>query len=728
MTDAACKYPGFISYSHRDRAVAEWLHRAIERYRVPRRLIGSPGAHGPVPARLYPIFRDRDELAAGPLAGPLMEAIGQSRCFVLICSPESAASRWVNDEVAEFLKHSPPSRLLCLIADGEPHAADPARECLPPVLRERGIEALAAELHDDADGRDHARLKIIAGLLGVGFDELRRRDLVARNRRLIAIAGLSLVVATLTVVLALVALRARDEAERSRQQGEELIGFMLGELREQLEPLGKLGLLDAVGDRAMAYFAGLDGGRAPGPRALAARARALRQIGEVRLAQGRPEEALQTLVAALALQRERVAATPDDDEQRFELGQTEYWVGYAAWRAGDFDRAEARFRAYQQIAETLAARAPARIAWQAEVAYAWNNLGVLAFERRRYADAHALFGRALAAGQALQARGPVPPDLEMLLIGTLPWEGQALMKLGDSAAAMAIYARHADRLRRLLADRPDDRRAQNLLTSSLSTYGFSALEIDQPLLALDIAREGAAVATALVQADPANLDNLASLAYHQQIEGTARFQLRQWPAATEALDAAIGSLDRLLALDPSQQLPRLSLLSARELAFALHWRAGQPNALRTLAHDALAGLDTLAGDAAEAPTIRAAAHLLALEVALYVDRDPAAAARHRQAASAALDAADERAPELGRRVSRLQTLLGLMSGLGHVPDAAWPENHAAWTYSVVGFIERHCPQTGASEPTLDCRQLRPVAAAARAAPSRPSAPESRHDP
>lgn len=91
MTAAGCKYPGFISYSHRDQTVAEWLHRAVERYRVPKRLIGSAGAHGPVPARLYPIFRDRDELAAGPLAGQLFDAIGQSRCFVLICSPPRPA-------------------------------------------------------------------------------------------------------------------------------------------------------------------------------------------------------------------------------------------------------------------------------------------------------------------------------------------------------------------------------------------------------------------------------------------------------------------------------------------------------------------------------------------------------------------------------------------------------------------------------------------------------------
>ena len=56
------KYWAFISYSHQDRAWAEWLHKAVETYRVPRRLVGRPSRNGPTPSRLFPVFRDRDEL------------------------------------------------------------------------------------------------------------------------------------------------------------------------------------------------------------------------------------------------------------------------------------------------------------------------------------------------------------------------------------------------------------------------------------------------------------------------------------------------------------------------------------------------------------------------------------------------------------------------------------------------------------------------------------------
>ena len=58
------RYTAFLSYSHKDAAAAGRLHRRLEAYRLPKRLAGSMGARGPVPDRLWPIFRDREELPA----------------------------------------------------------------------------------------------------------------------------------------------------------------------------------------------------------------------------------------------------------------------------------------------------------------------------------------------------------------------------------------------------------------------------------------------------------------------------------------------------------------------------------------------------------------------------------------------------------------------------------------------------------------------------------------
>ena len=90
--ESAFKYRAFISYSHRDESWARWLHRSLENYRVPRHLVGRETAHGPVPARLAPVFRDRDELAtATNLGETLTRALAQSACQIVVCSPPRRA-------------------------------------------------------------------------------------------------------------------------------------------------------------------------------------------------------------------------------------------------------------------------------------------------------------------------------------------------------------------------------------------------------------------------------------------------------------------------------------------------------------------------------------------------------------------------------------------------------------------------------------------------------------
>src|SRR5438270_7821306 len=94
------KYWAFISYSHQDEAWAQWLHRALETYQVPRRLVGRVSSVGKVPRRLFPVFRDRDELpGAADLGDTIQNALIHTRYLVVICSPRSAVSRWVNEEV-----------------------------------------------------------------------------------------------------------------------------------------------------------------------------------------------------------------------------------------------------------------------------------------------------------------------------------------------------------------------------------------------------------------------------------------------------------------------------------------------------------------------------------------------------------------------------------------------------------------------------------------------------
>ena len=191
MSDGEYKYWAFISYSHQDKNWGDWLHKTLETYRVPRRLVGRTSRDGAVPRRLYPIFRDREELpSSADLGNNIGDALRRSRYLVVICSPHAAPSRWVNEEIKAFKKLGREDRILALIVDGEPNASDKPdsglAECFPPALRHkldaRGelsterVEPIAADARAGKDGRQNAKLKLLAGLLGVAYDELKQRE------------------------------------------------------------------------------------------------------------------------------------------------------------------------------------------------------------------------------------------------------------------------------------------------------------------------------------------------------------------------------------------------------------------------------------------------------------------------------------------------------------------------------------------------------------------------
>jgi tetratricopeptide (TPR) repeat protein len=219
----AVRYAAFISYNHRDRKVAAWLHRSLEAYRIPPRLRGQETALGVLGTRLPPVFQDREELSASSdLAASVREALNDAASLIVICSPDGAQSRWVNEEIRTFTALGRRDRIQCLIISGEPNASrvaggDKALECLPPALFENdGGEPLAADIRAGQDGRTAARLKLLAGVLGVPYDELRQREQARRQRRLAWLAAASTAGFALTSGLAVAALLARAEAVEQR--------------------------------------------------------------------------------------------------------------------------------------------------------------------------------------------------------------------------------------------------------------------------------------------------------------------------------------------------------------------------------------------------------------------------------------------------------------------------------------------------------------------------------
>jgi tetratricopeptide (TPR) repeat protein len=509
-------YRAFLSYSHQDQSWAQWLHRAIETYRVPSRLVGQPTAAGPIPRRLAPIFRDRDELpSATDLGRKVGEALERSANLIVICSPAAAASRWVDAEVLAFKRLGRADRIFCLVVAGEPNATDlPGRaneECFCPALRfavdangaltRERAEPIAADARPHGDGKSNARLKVIAGLIDVGFDALKQREQHRRNRKWALLAAASFAGMLLMGGLSVYALRARSEAIAQRGEAEGLIEFMLGDLRKKLEPVGRLDALDAVGERALKYYSAQDAG-ALDADSLGRRARALHLIGEVDDLRGNLDHALDVFDAAARSTGELLARSPNNAQRIFDHAQSVYWVGAVAFQRGQNDVAEKSFDAYRALAERLVALEPAKDDWQAEVGYAYSNLGTLMIRTGRAPEAVEAFGHALAVSSALAERAPDDAGRQMDDAQSHAWLADAIEKqmrfdaaLAERTAELAIYEK-------VLASDPQNNSAKR--SELVSRHAIARLSIARGELTPAIEQLNTAVklADGLIAAEP----------------------------------------------------------------------------------------------------------------------------------------------------------------------------------------------------------------------------------
>ena len=163
-------FDAFISYSHRDLSFGKWLQRKLETFPIPADMRGER----PRGQKLR-IFRDQTDLAGTGLQDSLKQNLRDSRFLIVLCSPSSAASSWVNEEVLYFISLGRRDRIIPFIIDGEPMSDDPARECYPEGLRNiEDYTLLGANIQEI--GRNKAFLKLVSILLGVRFGRLVDRE------------------------------------------------------------------------------------------------------------------------------------------------------------------------------------------------------------------------------------------------------------------------------------------------------------------------------------------------------------------------------------------------------------------------------------------------------------------------------------------------------------------------------------------------------------------------
>lgn len=203
MKENNYRYFAFISYSHKDKRLAKWLQRKLEHYRLPSALSKKEPS---IPRKLK-VFRDKTDLLPGFLSEGLKDELEASKCLIVICSPCSAQSKWVGEEIEHFKKIGRQDRIIPFIVDGVAYSDNEERECYNRALKKGMPELLGVDIHEDGDKltfmkSERAFIKVVSKMLDISFDSLwrrQRRYLVQKSM----IYSLALIIAVILVLFSI---------------------------------------------------------------------------------------------------------------------------------------------------------------------------------------------------------------------------------------------------------------------------------------------------------------------------------------------------------------------------------------------------------------------------------------------------------------------------------------------------------------------------------------------
>lgn len=231
------KYFAFISYSRKDSRAASFFHRKIEHFRIPTKYVA--------PERLprnrkfaKPVFRDRRDLETrqNSFSEDIKRALESSRYLLVICSPNSAGSEWVEAEISHFLKtHGDDLSLVVpVILTGVPGTGSSDSECLPPALRDEAVFSrnLPSMIPDageqEKDGWENGVIQALSYLLQVSRERIRASVDAERVRQTRINAAIGIVCTIVFAGLAFWAVRAKHEAEAARERTRNILSNLAG--------------------------------------------------------------------------------------------------------------------------------------------------------------------------------------------------------------------------------------------------------------------------------------------------------------------------------------------------------------------------------------------------------------------------------------------------------------------------------------------------------------------
>jgi len=349
--------------------------------------------------------------------------------------------------------------------------------------------------------------------------------------------------------------RQADELESANQRlrghharAEELLNFMLNDLTEKLQTIGRLDILDTVVDQALGYFNALPV-REMTNDMLSRRARGLRLVGETHMERGDVDSAESSFREAFTICEGLVSVFPANQDFALELAECYAAVGRVVRARGDLERAGAAFNQVDSILLPMFRAHPSDLRLKEAVALNSNALADVlavggniegALERnRRFRE---------LAGE-LVARDPEKPTLQKHLAEGHGNYGWLLKAQGRAEEALDQYRIALDISQRNYTSNPSNMRSMGDLAFMHNKLGWVLEGMGDLKGAISEFQSSLGIMKQLVRRDPSNMRWRRLLSVSHSRAGRAMEAAGDLIGARHEFEAAVEILEPMAAGD-----------------------------------------------------------------------------------------------------------------------------------------------------------------------------------
>lgn len=592
--ESSFRYDAFISYRHLklDRKWAIWLHTALETYKIPQDILSQTGMTDGIKR----VFRDEDELpAAGNLSAEIDIALEQSRFLIVVCSPDTPQSMWVNAEIERFRAMGRHDRILALLIKGDPDTSFPKALCQiqhtqasddgsPPTQTVEFVEPLAADVRVENKRpmrylKRMAQMRLTACIIGCRFDDLRQRaDERSRKRRRNAIAAI------LTLTTAFGAITGWGIHQQNKEaEARTLAEQRLTEAIESIDPLvyesysklaNRAGTRESQVDMnstALQKIEKLSSGLTqPNAKLSHLLAVALRKGAGLYLLAGKTSQAGEMLNKALASLQQI-----DDPSVHRDTAQTLLLLGTLRERVGDLNGALDYYQQSHAMRSTIAQDQPDNREVKAELGVSLEFMGDTQLLLGAAPAANDLYQQSLTLRQALFTQDTSDKNAARDKSHSLSKIGDVQAILGDTATALSNYKAAAEIAEKLAKEDRYNTQAQRDWSVASSKLGDMSTRTSNAKAALQYYITAREIIQDLSEGDPGNAEWKREWALCVTNEGHALQALGNTTDALARFNDALQKTTDLSNADPQNTRLLRDLADAHQMVGGAHHHANQ---------------------------------------------------------------------------------------------------------------------------------------------------------